>query len=506
MQRYNNPKKNKNNMVKRSNKKITDRGKDEVNFNQLRKMENMHVDRIMLEREMTSHDFSNDNDQSHRDRHNNNDDENENENEYVGEVTGEQIDGSDVYAKGMPVRSAFSIRKSKHDNNSHLDFNLYDKIDKKSKNSVTYNDMMSDEGEGDYADLNTAMNSITRGNDPYEVCVTDVNITTNFMHTNMFMIMKNDFVVNGFGLFMGFGVLYLVSRGNTEMELKEYFGFQDKNHLNAGLLTIRENTHKYRDQIIMDNYLINDRNIPSLTKTAQKLKSLIFNIIINRDYPEQEALRVNNIIKTVSGVDGTISSNTLLNSEISLVSIAKLAPIWAYKVNNIIKARFDNELIDFIRFMGKTFDYYEDSEKQLIEVPMHGGIFVVGLILAKQNFDSPTSLKSITSALNFIKPTVLDEVLIPVIKKRYKTRLNKTLQKTGLNIVFNEQEIVGLFPEGGTINDCLQYVDIIFSTRCANKISNNKGYRTTRKFVANKSFEFYLRNTENNCIMMMGRI
>jgi serine protease inhibitor len=313
-------------------------------------------------------------------------------------------------------------------------------------------------------------------------------------------------VINGLGLFSAFGVIYMISRGNTELELKNYFGFQDKKHLNAGLLTIRENNNGFRDQIIIDNYLLNDKGVPSIIAIAKKLKALIFNVIVNRDYPDQEAKRVNNIIEKISDVKEIISSNTLAKSNISLISIAKIKPIWAYKIDSIVQARFCNTMMKYIRFLGKTFNHHEDAEKQMIEIPMYGETLVLGFILSKENKKSPTELKEITKCISFMKPIVLDEVLIPMIKKRFKMRLNKTLQKTGLNIVFSEEEMIGLYPEGGCIDDCLQYIDILFGTKSANKRSSSKGYRTTRKFICNRTFEFYVRNAENNLIMIMGRL
>jgi serine protease inhibitor len=273
---------------------------------------------------------------------------------------------------------------------------------------------------------------------------------------------------------------------------------------------MREDMHKFREQVIMDNYIINDKEIPSRGDVTKKLKSLVFNIVINRDYPDDEADRVNKIIKTVSQMSDVVSSNTLSKTNISLITVAKLSPIWAYKIDNVIKSKThrnnSDETLSFIRFMGKTFDHYEDAERQIIEVPLHKDVLVIGLIMNKKGLQEPTELKNLTTALNYMKPTVLDEVMIPIIKKRYKTRLNKTLQKTGLIVVFNESEMDGLYPEGGVIDDCLQYVDINFGTSCSNKRCDNKGYRTTRKFICNGEFEFYLRNVETNCIMMFGRI
>jgi len=488
---YPDSKRDKNGMMRRNNDKINQRGIEDAEINDNRYKSRMNVDRIMLERQMTQHNFDNDE-------------------RYIGELTGEEFDSSDIYDKGMPLRSSFTVKRSKYDDNSHLDFDLYQKIDKQNMEKISY----SDNGcSSDFACLDEAMTTITRGVDPYETCVSDINSTTCWFHSNMFMLSGDDYVVNGFGWFSGFGVIYLISRGNTEIELKNYFKFQDKKHLNAALLTIRENLNKYRDQITIDNYILSDKDIPNNINAAKKLKSLLFNIIVNRDYPEQEADRVNNIIKTVSGMKDVISAGTISKSNLSLISVAHLNPVWAYEIENVVKARFRSTfntgnvlMMDFIRFLGKTFDYYEDAEKQLIEIPMYGETYSIGLILSKDNTnETPIDQKSLSTAINYLKPTVLDEVLIPIIKKRFRTRLNKTLQKSGLNVVFQESDMIGLFPEGGVLDDCIQYIDVAFGTRTAKKRCDNKGYRTTRKFIATRNFEFYLRNIENNCIMLMGR-
>ena len=289
MSHYNNPKKDKSHMGMNNNAKINQRGFDEIDFNTKRYKNRMDVDRIMLERQMTTHNTS-DNDN------------------YVGELTGDEVDTSDRFDKGMPLRSSFTVKKSRFDDNSHLDFNLYNKINNSEKKNVTYYD---DSNAGEYAGLDEAMKTITRGVDPYETCISDITNTTCWMHSNMFMVSKEDYIVNGFGLFSGFGVIYMISQGNTELEVKNYFGFQEKRHLNAGLLTIREKLNEHRNQIVMDNYLINDRYIPSSKKTANKLKNLIFNIVINKSCVDEEQHRINNIISTVSGINQLVVKYSL---------------------------------------------------------------------------------------------------------------------------------------------------------------------------------------------------
>lgn len=477
-------KKNKESMVRKNNNRIAMREFEEAEFTRDRHNKRLDVDRIMLERQMTSSSYQNDQDANDK---------------QFGELTGDAFDQSDIYDKGMPYRSSFTVKKSRFDDNKHLDFTLFSKTAKidNNDNNIEYNDTYS----GDYAGLDEALKPITSGVNPYEVCVSNVNTTTCWMHSNLFNISNNMFIVNGFGLFAAFGAVYLISHGKTEIELKNYFGYQDKKHLNAGLLTIRENINKCRDQIIIDNYIINDKTITSNSDIAKKIKSLIFNIVINKNYPNEEANRVNGIIQKISNLDNLISPNTISRVGISLISIAKITPIWAYKVDNVIKTKS----MSYIKFIGKTYDYYEDSDRQLIEIPLHNSTIVLGMIVNKKQLEEPTNFKILTTCLNYVKPTVLDEVLIPCINTNYKIRLNQTLAKTGIVVVFNENETSSLYPEGGMLDDCLQYIYMNFGTKCGNKKCNNTGYRTTRKFMCNGSFEFYFRDTSNNCILIFGK-
>jgi len=440
----------------------------------------------MLERQLTTHNTGHDN-----------------KDNVIGELTGERFDSSSLFDKGMPIRSSFTVKRERFDNNSHLDFDLYDNDTKTEtkNNKITYNETSS----GEYANIDEAMNTITKDSDPYESCVADVNSLSLWINSLMASFNKDDYVINSYGLFSSFGLIYLISKNKQESELKNYFGFQDKKYLNAGLLTIREKTYDYRDQFVLDNYIINDHNIPVDLKISKNLKKLIFNVIINKKYIDNETSRINKIIETVSSMDNVLSSNTLGKSDISLVSVSKISPIWLYNLEKSVKMKINDDYVECLRFVGKTFNYFEDTERQVIEIPTKGEIFNIGLILSKMNYESPTDLKSLNTTISYFKPTVIDEVVFPKINKRYKLRLNKTLQKTGLNIVFSENNPTTLYPEGGMIDDCIQYIDIVFDESSHNMKSQNKGYKTTRKFIVNKQFEYYLRNTENNCIMIFGR-
>ena len=186
-----------------------------------------------------------------------------------------------------------------------------------------------------------------------------------------------------------------------------------------------------------------------------------------------------------------------------MLIISKIAPIWQYKVNKIVNARNGQK---YCVFVGITFDYYTDQELHMLEIPLAGNRYVIGFIQHKKNPNASIPIKQLTMAINYLKSTAFDEVLVPVFTQRYKTRLNKTLQYAGLSRIFDTHIQMSLYPESAKIDDCIVYTDITFGTKSANVKCVNKGYRTTNTFVCDRGIEFYVRDREVNCIMMIGKI
>lgn len=410
-----------------------------------------------------------------------------------GELTGEELqDVTNVYDKGMPFRSTYTlIRKQQNDDNNHNDFDLFNKIDRTDKN-VTY----VDSHDSNFADLNDPLITVSNNVNPYETCINDISSTTCWLNSNMSKL-TSDYILNGYGFFSLFGIIYLTSRGNTELVLKNYFNFQNKKHLNASLLTFNGEINDYRNQIIFDNYFIHNNKIPYNKNSFNGLKQLVKNIVIDKNNMSNEIERINNIILKNSHIKNAISMNTLTKSDLSIISIAKLKPIWLYPVD-----KTQNNL----RWVNKSFNYFEDTERQIIELPLMGKSFVFGIVNRKTN-GQPIDYKTLSLSFKYMKKTMFDEVIISIIKKMYKLRLNKTLLKTGLNIE-TLNDIIGLYPEHAHIDDCIQYIDIdIGNTNNTNDNIETKGdYRSSRRFIINTTYEFYLKHVDTNCIMLIGKI
>src|SRR5437868_6753311 len=91
----------------------------------------------------------NNNNSNNNNNNNSNNDNNDaihsNDEMYMGEITAETIDNSDIFDKGMPIRSNFTVKRSRYDNNSHLDFDLYEKKGNDGTFEVSHNDTCSGE-------------------------------------------------------------------------------------------------------------------------------------------------------------------------------------------------------------------------------------------------------------------------------------------------------------------------------------------------------------------------
>ena len=534
---------------------MNDRVMDDRTMNMTRYRKSLDVDRIMLERSMTMDGSNEKSDGMGRDDYddrgrprrdgrrnrgrgrgrnrgrNRGVDNYDSETEY-GEITGTKlIDESERFDHGMPVRAAFQTRKSKFDENVHMDFDLFDQdLKPNEKSDRLYN---VDDGDGMYSNLEEAMNPITEGTDPYETCITGVNTSSCWLNDNMASIMSSSYGISGYAMFSIMGVMYLLSEGETQSDYVSYFEFQDKRKLNAGLLTIRDRLNKYRDQIVVDNYIISAYDIEIDRRTASGLKKLAFSVIINPNQARNESQRVNSMVKKISKLSKVFSEKTLSSVDtISLVSVTRLRPIFQYEISSIVEAPFYSKMRDgeyhgvrreFLRFIGVTCGFFEDRTLRLLEMPLKGHEHCLGIIMRKDNKDdygmktivnhnenetqtgSIADIKKLSTCINYLEQRVIDEVRIPMIDQRFKVRLNKTLQSTGLKHIFRDPNYYKLYPNGTNISDCIQYLHLTISDNSFGEKSNNRGYITSCKYIVNSEFEFYVRDNQTNTIFAMGR-
>ena len=185
-------------------------------------------------------------------------------------------------------------------------------------------------------------------------------------------------------------------------------------------------------------------------------------------------------------------------------------PIWASPFDRISKGTFNNNIhqarqIQYLHSIGKTYGYYEDTEKQILEINCANNSMMMGIVL---NREHATDYVLDDTKLHFyisnIKESVLEEVKIPIFKQDHKIRFTKTLKESNLKSVFIKVVAPELFPENSLLNDVVQNIRVIIDQTSLNTRDSNRGYRTVRKFIAERPFMYYFRLPSSNTIILVG--
>lgn len=492
----------KNNYQNANNNKINER--NNIQFQGFNNFNNFG-DMVDFERSITKYNIGKD-DEKYNEENNGE----SNRNNFDGNSDDDyNVNYEDIQFKGLPFRPQSSSKKKI--NNSRNVFELLQENDKPLR-------IKSFEENSNYADVDESMGLITNSLNTFDQVINDTSRITSWLFDKIYYTSQDpNIMINGLGLVNLSAVMYFISNGKTEMDISEFFGFNEKRELNAGLLTIRDKIIPYRNQISFDNYLICDSRFPINTKLSHSLKKLIFTIILNKSDMKYESKRINHMINSLSGLDyeDLISIRTLTKCELGIYSIMKIKPIWNIPLKSIQMGVFqpdysnDKYEMEYLDFGSCELKAYDDPEISMVEIPIvkpkGQSPFSIGICKSKtnKNVSSFLDFKKLSSCIRYLKSSNFESVIIPRLQTMTKIRLNKTLYKNGLNSVFDDPKFDSMFPEGIRLNDIVQYSSIDFTTSSTKK--KIKSCHSTRRFICNQSFIYYLRNEEINLILMIGK-
>jgi serine protease inhibitor len=419
-----------------------------------------------------------------------------------GEITGRMIHDNNQYDKGMPMRSSYSVKKEVFDQNAYLDFDLFDKH-KPTKNNVGY----FDPDGGGLCTIDKSTNIISKKADPIHICIDGIGNLSIFLHNNIGKIMNDAFNINAFGLYHAFAELYYGSIGNSEIELKNYFSFCQKNVVERTMRGFMDKDLKSTlPYLTQRSFVFNDRFVPISKEFAKHSHDVLF-ITVDNSHPKEEAERVNDIIEKTTGCQNILSGKTVKHMEVSIVNVMRFAPTWALKVDSVVLDSFMGMKTEFIKFTGQSFGFYEDGEKLVLEIPCKHLKLGFGIVLPKGPvMFNKLDYDNLMNCIDSLKGTVIDEVMLPRVAKRVKMRLNNILQNTDLRAIFIESDLPDIYPKGAKLNDVLQYCDLVIDAKCVNKGNTIRGYQVMRKIKINKAFSYYIRYAPKNIILSTGHI
>jgi len=425
----------------------------------------------------------------------------------VGEITGEELDESS-FDQGMPLRSQYTIKKSLHDENQYLDFDIYDRH-KKNNTNVGYFDPENGNSTN-FSDIRTAMASLSKQIEPKSICSEGVNRMGLMLCDIFTSTMPESFIINSFSLYNSLACLFMPSSGNTEVELKNYCKFPKRDLLKHGLSTMTTTLNKITNMIDLKTFVIFGSHIPYNDRYYDNIKDFCIMKRISMDHPEEEANLINKLVNRIMGKElrKTVIGENLINSDLLVLNVGSIVPIWNVAFDGVKKGIFDeSRSAEFMYTVGKTFGYHEDNIWQHIEMRCVGDTLTMGIIMPKE-IDIQLDMideKDLMFNIQHLKGTVLDEVIIPIFKQNTKVRFTNTLKSTSLQSVFIATEMPDLFGQKLQLNDVMQNINIDIGPRYSENGEESRGYRTTRKFIANRPFYYYFRLIPTNTILLMGK-
>ena len=419
-----------------------------------------------------------------------------------GEITGFKLNIND-FESHLPMRSGYSYNKEIIDQNSYLDFDLFEK-DKNIK-KVNYNDP----NNGTYSLLESSNTSILKQSDSIYIYLNNISNINIYLFNNIRIKSQDSYNINGLGLYIAFSNLFIGSGGNTEIELKQYFKFINIEMMNKILKKfIKEYHNNLYPHIIYNNYILNDKNVRISSEFKNSSKYLSSFIQINKENNINESSRINLIINSDIGCKQLVSSNTIKNIEIGILNVITINPKWAIKTDKIVISDFMGLETPFLKFNNNLYGVYEDNDNLLIEIPCKDRKLSFGIIYNKSNSLNIHSQDKLESYISKLELTRIKILLIPKIMKRHKTRLNSLLYNTNLKTIFIDTDLPDIYPENdGRLNNIIQYCDLILSENDSNdNYTNYNKVSIIQKIIINTSFIYYMRYIPTNTILSIGTI
>lgn len=416
-----------------------------------------------------------------------------------GEITGERFE-KNAFDKGMPIRSQYNIKKSAHDENKHLDFSIYDS-DSEREFNVNYHDPTGDKGV--YSDLKNSMLTMTSQIKTKAICGKGIENIGFFLLENMLNVMTTSFIISGYGLYSIFGGIYTASKGNTEVELKNYFNYPKKDVLYDGLLEIQDNIEDTSNFMRHYNMIIFNSDITYNSKYLEFLGSITDSKPVNISKAFYESEIINNYTNKKIGKNmrTIVVPENLKNMNVILLSTAYLSPVWNTTFTVIKIGMFNNSIKHkFMQSIARNFFYFKNSNTTLLELRSADNQVGVGFLLTNDTLDENNTHHWIKN----LKPTLLDEVLIPIFKLTTKIRYTNILKKTDLQLVFKDLNVPNMFTDECSISDVIQNIEFTVTNKCVKERERNTTYRSNKKFILNESFLFYVRHIKSNTILFTG--
>jgi serine protease inhibitor len=429
----------------------------------------------------------------------------------VGEISNDSFDRFDVnLERGMPYRSQVNIRKNLHEQNMHPEYLLRKKNDPvkemkpfNSFTSQTTNNLFSDIGES---------TKISESSKIDTMCTDNINTLSIFFVKNLLKILSTPFVISSVDIYSVFSSLYVASKGNTEIELKNYFEFPRKDLLVNGYMSILEDLEHNRTHVKNGSCILFDNNNPVNPSFCKYIENISKVRKVNKNSIHDECLMINNIISQITqneDMKKSITKSSLENINTLLLTYSYINP--TLLINNFqqIQTGFLSKFaghvnVNYLVATDQIFGYSEHNNLRILELCCENSEVMYGIVnLQGRNGEVDFNKQDMLTSIKKLKPVLFNKIQFPLFNIKTKLKLKNVLKKTDLVTVFLDLNCPELFSEKTKLDDLLQNCEIKLEAK-TKRVKMNVDYKSDKNFIVDKSFVYYLRLRKSNTIFSIG--
>lgn len=314
-------------------------------------------------------------------------------------------------------------------------------------------------------------------------------------------------------------VVNLAALSSTSNQITNIIGYKiDYNQLSTLNIKFNNDTIQMINIIITNDNHIN-RDYVDMVKPFAKIYYMDKDTERNVNQINKYISRfTNDLIK--NAITDTILTNT---TSLSLINVTTFRGSWLYPfdITNTFSHTFHHsettvEMMSQINY----FNYFEDANIKLIELPYYEQEYSFGIILPKKYLeednleyginDIPTiPIDEINEFINNMEYTCVN-VAVPkfTINKCYQ--LDNILKKIGIDNIFKPNAELNMISDDASVNNIIHIITLEISE--VGYINYSKPKSTIKKtsqlashtFNADHSFTYYIRHTQLNMFLVMG--
>ena len=426
----------------------------------------------------------------------------------VGEMTNDKFDVN--LERGMPFRSQVNIRKNLHEQNMHPEY-LLKKSSQPIKDMKAFDSFASQISNNTFSDIGDDI-KISQSTKIDTLCSDNINTLSIFFVKNLLKILSTPFVISSLDIYSVFSSLYVASKGNTEIELKNYFEFPRKDLLVNGYVPILEDLEKNRIHIKNGSCILFDSNNPINPSFCKYIENISKVRKVNINNVHDECSNINNIISQITenqDMKKSITKSCLENINTLLLTYSYINPTLLINNYQLIQSGFLSKFVgqvnvNYLVATDQIFGYSEHNNLRILELCCENSEVMYGIVnLQGRGGEVDFNKQDMLNCIKKLKPVLFNKIQIPLFNIKTKLKLKNVFKKTDLVTVFLDLNCPELFSEKTKLDDLLQNCEIKLEAK-TKRVKMNVDYKSDKNFIVDKSFVYYMRLRKTNTIFTIG--